>query len=202
MSGIERPDRAEHSEHGDRPLSAAERIARYEERLQADPATRAKLDPFERLGREEIQRLYRPGEAGDAPREQRASGWDAPDIADHPERPEPERIHLTEERRTHILDGDPDGPAGGHRHGTGKSDKTEFPERWDDDTAIGYIVDVARDPDDEPIRQPNGRWRVHGIRDEVDTTVIALPDGRIWTAWPEPGGRDVVRNPPEEGEPT
>lgn len=57
MGSTERP------EHGDRPLSDAERIERYEERINAlysDPEHRAKLDPLAGMSREEIIELYRP----------------------------------------------------------------------------------------------------------------------------------------------
>lgn len=69
------------------------------------------------------------------------TGWDALGVKDHPRRPDPETIRLTDDRRGHILDGDATG--GGHRYGTGRAGKTEFPERWDDPTAIRYMLDVA-----------------------------------------------------------
>jgi hypothetical protein len=43
--------------------------------------------------------------------------------------------------------------------------------------------------------QPNGSWRVFGDRDGVRVYAVVRPDGRIWTAWPEPGGKGVVQNP-------
>jgi hypothetical protein len=100
-----------------------------------------------------------------------------------------------EGRRGHILDGE-SGSRGGHRHGTGRPGKTEFPADWDDDTATDHIVDVGRKPDTVEM-QDNGRWRAQGERDGVQVTAIIRPDGRIWTAWPEPGGRGVVENPRE-----
>jgi hypothetical protein len=121
------------------------------------------------------------------------SGWDAPGVAEDPRRPEVEGIHLTENRRSHILDGEPGG-RGGHRHGTGIPRKTEFPAGWDDDTAVGHIVDVARRPDSAEM-QDNGRWIVRGERDGVEMDVIVEPEGRIVTAYPLPGGRGVVENP-------
>lgn len=57
MGSTERP------EHGDRPLSDAERIERYEQRVHdhySRPENRDKLDPFSRMTREEILELYRP----------------------------------------------------------------------------------------------------------------------------------------------
>jgi hypothetical protein len=40
--------------------------------------------------------------------------------------------------------------------------------------------------------------RVHGQRDDVGITVIVLPDGRIWSAWPDAGSPGVVKNPKEK----
>jgi len=51
------------------------------------------------------------------------SGWDS---VDAPDRPPAEDIRVSDERATHILDGDEDG-GGGHRRGTGIPGKTEFP---------------------------------------------------------------------------
>jgi hypothetical protein len=104
-------------------------------------------------------------------------------------------LHVPPERTTHILDGDRWG--GGHRHGTGRPEKTEFPSGWDDEKIIGHILDVARAPYDQPVLQPNHRWRVHGQRDDVGITVIVRPDGRIWSAWPDACSPGVVRNPRE-----
>jgi len=95
----------------------------------------------------------------------------------------------------HILDGDQWG--GGHRPGTGRPEKTEFPASWDDSQIVDHSTDVARSPDVPPVLQPNHRWRVFGERDGVGITVIVLPDGRIWAAWPEEGSPGVIRNPKE-----
>jgi hypothetical protein len=95
--------------------------------------------------------------------------------------------------RSHLVEGRDWG--GGHRHGTGRPGKAEFPAGWDDERTIGYIVDVARHPDTRPVWQPNHRWRLYGERDAVGVTVVVKPDGGIWAAWPEEGGPGVVRNP-------
>jgi hypothetical protein len=107
--------------------------------------------------------------------------------------PAPDSIRLPPERARHILDGDSWG--GGHRHGTGRPGKAEFPAGWDDERTIGHILDVARHPDTRPVWQPNHRWRLYGERDAVGVTVIVKRDGGIWAAWPEEGGPGVVRNP-------
>jgi hypothetical protein len=123
------------------------------------------------------------------------SAWDDVATADHPGRPAPDMLRLPPDRAAHVLDGDRWG--GGHRHGTGRPGKTEFPADWDDERIIGHIMDVARFPDARPVLQANHRWRVRGERDGVAITLVVHPDGRIWAAWPEEGSPGVVRNPRE-----
>jgi EndoU nuclease-like protein len=119
------------------------------------------------------------------------SGWDAVDAED---RPAPDAIHISPDRSGHILDGDKYG--GGHRHGTGRPGKTEFPASWDDQKIVDAAVDIARKPDQPPVRQDrNNRWICVGTRDSVEVSVIVLPGGDVWTAWPEEGSPGVVRNP-------
>ncbi len=113
----------------------------------------------------------------------------------HFDRPPLDSVHVAPERAKHILDGDRWG--GGHRHGTGRPGKTEFPADWDDEKIIGHVLGVAGAPDAPPVLQANRRWRVHGQRDEVGITVIIQPDGRIWSAWPDAGSPGVVKNPRE-----
>jgi Bacterial EndoU nuclease len=53
----------------------------------------------------------------------------------------------TPARRLHILEGDPPPSThGGHRFGTGRSGKTEFPAWWTDERIIGRISDIYGDP--------------------------------------------------------
>jgi hypothetical protein len=126
----------------------------------------------------------------------RGSAWEAPGLVDHPGRPRAESLHLPPDRATHILDGDDTG--GGHRSGTGRTGKTEFPASWSDHKIADSVTDVARNPDRTPLHQEwNDRWLTQGNRDGVDIVVIARPDGTIWTAWPLEGGTGVVRNPKE-----
>jgi Bacterial EndoU nuclease len=121
------------------------------------------------------------------------SGWDAIDAE---RRPAPDAFHTTPARDKHILDGDGPTKGGGHRHGTGKPDKTEFPQIWDDKHVLRNVVDVARRPDAPPEHQNfNGRWLLYGTREDVKVWAIVLRDGEIWSAWPEEGGPGVVRNP-------
>ena len=119
------------------------------------------------------------------------SSWDTVDAAN---RPPVEAIRVSPERTTHILDGEPGG--GGHRHGIGKPEKTEFPASWDDKKIMNNVVDVAQRPDAPPVLQHwNNRWVCSGTRDSVEVSVIVLRSGEVWTAWPEEGSPGVVRNP-------
>lgn len=128
-------------------------------------------------------------------RESEGSGWDS---VDAPDRPPLDALRVSPERRTHILDGDADSNGGGHRHGTGRPGKTEFPATWDDEKIIASVLDVARRPDKPPVRQDwNNRWVTRGTRGDVEIVVVTLRDGPIWTAWPLPGSPGVVKNPKE-----
>jgi Bacterial EndoU nuclease len=119
------------------------------------------------------------------------SGWDA---IDGENRPALDALRVTPERSTHILDGDSTG--GGHRSGTGKPGKTEFPASWDDEKIIDTLLDVARRPDQVPGHQEwNDRWVARGTRDDVEVVVVVARDGRVWSGWPLPGGAGVVKNP-------
>jgi hypothetical protein len=119
------------------------------------------------------------------------SGWDAIDAGN---RPDTDALRVSPERATHILDGDATG--GGHRHGTGKPGKTEFPASWNDGEVIDTVLDVARRPDSTPGHQEwNDRWVARGTRDDVEIVAVIQRDGRIWSAWPLPGGVGVVKNP-------
>jgi hypothetical protein len=121
-------------------------------------------------------------------------GWDSADARD---RPAENDIQLPTDRDRHILDGDGEGkPGGGHRYGTGKPGKTEFPERWQDEVILAVVEEVARTPDSVE-RQRDGSWHATGEYDGVRLTAAVLADGRIWTAWPHPGGVGVRQNPTE-----
>ncbi len=86
-------------------------------------------------------------------------------------------------RRGHILDGDATG--GGHRAGTNRPSKTEFPIGWSDDKVIEEIESVANDPSSVRSLQPNGRIRAEGTRDGTAIRVIIDRDGKsVWTAHP------------------
>jgi Bacterial EndoU nuclease len=121
------------------------------------------------------------------------SGWDTVDPG---KRPPLDALRVTPERSAHILDGDATG--GGHRHGTGRPGKTEFPANWDDEKITDALLDVARRPDQQPGHQKwNDRWVARGTRDDVEIVVVISGDGRIWSGWPNPGGPGVIKNPEE-----
>jgi hypothetical protein len=124
------------------------------------------------------------------------SGWQAPGVRDRSDLPDLDDVKLTDDRASHILDGDgPGTPGGGHRHGTGRPGKTEFPADWSDDKIVSAVQDVARNPGEAHWQDFNGRWRVTGDREDVRLTAVVLPDGRIWAAWPEAGRGGVTQNP-------
>lgn len=183
-TGDAQPERQ--SDH-DRPGGAAAG-ARAE---LAEPRTRAEYY--------EVLRAADDGSAHDSENQRPAdsetdqSGWDA--VNETADRPPSDGFRVTPERATHILDGDADG-SGGHRHGTGRPGKTEFPASWDDTKIMDAALDVARRPDRPPVHQHwNDRWLCIGTRDSVEVSVVVLRGGEVWTAWPEEGSPGVVRNP-------
>jgi Bacterial EndoU nuclease len=156
----------------------------------AEPARRA--ESLTRAEYYEVRRAADGGTPGGADTGSDRGGWEGVEAE---ERPPAEEIRVTTERTTHILDGEPDG-GGGHRHGTGKSGKTEFPASWDDTKIMDNVLAVARRPDSTPTLQHwNDRWICSGTREEVEVSVIVLRSGEVWTSWPEEGGPGVVRNP-------
>lgn len=143
----------------------------------------------------------RPGDRLQARRPDGAneSGWRAPEVRGHPDLPPVDSIKLTDDRARHILDGDgPGTPGGGHRSGTGRPGKTEFPAMWPDDKIVATIRDIARNPAQADWQEFNRRWRVSGEREHVRVTAIVRPDGTIWAAWPEPGPGEVIRGRDED----
>jgi hypothetical protein len=163
----------------------------------ADPPG-ARAEPAELRTRTEYYETLRAAEKeaaqageGSPDAQIEGSGWDSIDAEN---RATLDALRVTPERLTHILDGDSTG--GGHRHGTGKPGKTEFPADWDDGKIAGILVDVARRPDLAPGHQEwNDRWVARGTRDDVEIVVVITRDGRIWSGWPLPGGPGVVKNP-------
>ncbi|QIS08994.1 hypothetical protein F5544_05410 [Nocardia arthritidis] len=122
------------------------------------------------------------------------SAWDAPGASTHSRIPPLDRLEITDDRMRYVLEGDDTGRGGGHRFGTGVPNKTEFPERWDDETIRRYVLEIAAAPD-RALFQANGNWNVIGWRDGVQVSVIIKQNGQVQSTWPEKG-RGVHRNPP------
>ncbi|NUS43981.1 MAG: GNAT family N-acetyltransferase, partial [Mycobacteriaceae bacterium] len=123
---------------------------------------------------------------------------DARDVPLEPARPS--AISLSTDRRRHILDGD--GTGGGHRHGTGRPRKTEFPADWNDERIISAVAGIAgswENPTLVELRNSAGEtsrvWHLGGVRDGVEIAVRVLPDGAILAAWPMPGPKVAVNSP-------
>ena len=112
-------------------------------------------------------------------------------------------VDLTNDKvRNHILEGDE--TDGGHRHGTGKSGKSEFPADWSDEKILHEVSDIATDPNATWEQQTGKlgaqytkagdpvRWKVTATHDGIDITVIVEPHGRgIVTGFPT----NTPRNP-------
>ena len=91
----------------------------------------------------------------------------------------------TPQQRKHILDGEEGDPKrGGHRPGTGRPGKSEFPKDWSDDKIIHEISDVATDPRSERRPGRGNRTEVEGTRNGVKILVILEKDGTIVTGFP------------------
>ena len=121
------------------------------------------------------------------------SGWDAVEAE---KRPPLDSLRVSPERAKHILDGDSHG--GGHRHGTGRPGKTEFPANWSDEKITDTLLDVANRPDQQPKHQEwKNNWVARGTRDDVEVVAVIAGDGQIWSGWPKAGGPGVVKNPKE-----
>lgn len=83
---------------------------------------------------------------------------------------------------------------GGHLAGVGRRGATEFPAAWSRERITEVIVDVARYPDDVPLRLPDGSWRTAGVRDGVRLVALLDPDGPVRAAYPVEGP-GVTHNP-------
>lgn len=130
----------------------------------------------------------------DHPNRQTGTLWDRAEGRSE-ELPDPTGIYTTPERRDHILAGNPnDETDGGHRSGTHRPFKSEFPPGWADDVVIDHAMDIAENPDTPPRQLPNTNWEVHGVRDNVEVRVIVTPTGGIDTAIPIAGEGVVVND--------
>lgn len=163
--------------------------------------------PFARRGAETAEELAELAEdvddlqrVHDAPVVRPPSGTGGPSRVD-PSVPGAEHLpsviqDLTPERRRHILDGDPPTPSGklpgGHRNGTGRAGKTEFPAEWDDDTIIDIVMDTAMHPSE--VQASGTRVYAFAEHDGVRVQVVLESDGRVVTAFPLEDGVRIIMN--------
>jgi RHS repeat-associated protein len=93
---------------------------------------------------------------------------------------------VDDKARKHILEGDGPGKGGGHRAGTGKPGKSEFPASWSDNKILGTASDIATDPTVK-FSPPDKRGYSTGERavDGVNVKVVVdQGKGRIVSAFP------------------
>lgn len=183
VSDISREDLDGHSRHAEEGTPARAEAAETRTPAECNNELRANVT--------KVAQEQQNNEAESSSDAVSGSAWDTIDPAS---RPPLDSLRIPDARAAHILDGDATG--GGHRPGTDKPGKTEFPADWDDDKIIDSILSVACSPD-SAVLQGNGRWKVEGVRDEVALAVIIAADGRIWTAYPLPGSPGVKQNPRE-----
>ncbi len=120
------------------------------------------------------------------------SAWDDVDGPEDIHVPGPDEVHLTEDRRAYILDGD--GRGGGHGAGRGAAGKSEFPAVWSDDRALTAVMVAARAPDRIEFNTTSGNWNAEKRIDGILVRVAVDRCGTIVTAHPLEGP-GVVHNP-------
>ncbi len=99
---------------------------------------------------------------------------------------------ISPDRATHILNGDNTG--GGHRAGTGRPGKSEFPDTWSDGKILDEISKVAKNGIiDRNAGRPGEVIKV-GVVDGVEIEVVVKQDGFVMSVWPV-SGPGVVVNP-------
>jgi hypothetical protein len=120
------------------------------------------------------------------------SAWDDVDGPEDIHVPGPDEVHLTEDRRAYILDGD--GRGGGHGAGRGAAGKSEFPAVWSDDRALTAVMAAARAPDRIEFNTESGNWNIEKRVDGLLIKVAVDRYGTIVTAYPLEGP-GIVHNP-------
>ncbi|MDQ3611875.1 MAG: EndoU domain-containing protein [Actinomycetota bacterium] len=167
------------------------------------PAVRKSYEVADRLADlgEQVEQLERVGRQGPAPLTLPAGTGGpvvpAPGVVLPAGYPTQVR-DLTAERRRHILAGDlprrtgRPSNGGGHRPGTGKAGKSEFPPGWDDERIIKTVMQTARQP--EHGAPDDGSYVVRARVEGILVQVVVRPDGTVVTGYPEEGP-GVVRNP-------
>ncbi len=97
---------------------------------------------------------------------------------------------LSERAKTHILYGDHSG--GGHRFGTGKACKSEFPKDWNDERIVSVVQNIAANDNIAWKRQDNGYLVSQYLEDGIAVRVVMSNDKtKVITAYPV----NVKRNP-------
>lgn len=104
-------------------------------------------------------------------------------------------IELKPEFIEHVLHGEKgDGGKGGHLAGTGRENKTEFPEDWNEENIVQALASVLRKPDSVVITGSNIYLRrvVAGVN--IQFVLISLKRGLTpFAAYPI-GGPGVIQN--------
>ena len=103
---------------------------------------------------------------------------------------------ITEKVERHILDGEPyDLKRGGHRYGTGRVTKTEFPKEWTDEQAVIAVIHVLMAPAyvEDRGQKVKRRAIINGVAVEVDADKRGNGKERFRSAFPR-GGDGVLRN--------
>jgi len=99
-------------------------------------------------------------------------------------------VIISDRRVKHILYGD--GSGGGHKFGTGKPCKSEFPQEWDDDKIIDVTRRIAANDNLSWERQGNGYHVAESNEGDIRVRVVKGPQKqRVITAYPV----NVKRNP-------
>jgi hypothetical protein len=107
-----------------------------------------------------------------------------------PNIPEASSVELTQQRITHILQGDASG--GGHYYGTGKPCKSEFPQDWDRERILTTIKRIGANDNGNWRREDNGYYVTEEMVDGVNVRVVLGPQKRkVITSYPT----NVERNP-------
>jgi hypothetical protein len=115
--------------------------------------------------------------------------WEIDDTIEDPlcvsATPQADNVNLLDAKaKKHILDGDETG--GGHRFGTGKAGKTEFPAHWSDEKIKAEILNIALDPNTR-WSKPDARGYISGEAERENVEIRVIYDtrkSRIVTAYP------------------
>ncbi|MEM7680253.1 MAG: EndoU domain-containing protein [Pseudomonadota bacterium] len=95
----------------------------------------------------------------------------------------PRDIILSEDRIQHILFGDATG--GGHKFGTGKPCKSEFPQDWDTNKILDTTKRIAANDNLNWRQQDNGYFVVESMEGTLNVRVVLGPQKqRVITAYP------------------